>query len=217
MGPSLPDELTGFLDTYAYPAAIITAGDLTFENARFAALRTAHAPLLRTLLAAIDAAAPRIETPLSAAPAFPLAWTLTRQRVTRRGLSVVRTVLLAQNEPTDTEGFAGTDGSTGTEGPTGADRLASADGLVGTEEHASPSLGAARIPRASGPDRSWEADGRFRAIATGGGELGDLIRAHDWQHTPLGPISTWCGNLVSALVCLSSIPSCTDVLTLARA
>jgi hypothetical protein len=208
MGPPLPDELTAFLDAYAYPAAIVIAGDFTFENARFAALRTAHgAPLLRTLLASADAAAPRVATPLSGAPAPPLAWTLTRQRVAQRGLSVVRTVLLAQDAP------AGAEESVGTEGPTDIDRIADGErpaggeGPVDVERRAGAPVAAAPIPRAPGPDRSWEADIRFKAIATGGGDLGDLIRAHDWQHTPLGPIGSWCDNLVSAVVRQSPVPS----------
>jgi hypothetical protein len=177
MGPPLSDELSVFLNAYAYPAAILIAGDLTFENASFAALRTAHAPLFHALLAAAQAAALRAETPLSAAPATSLAWTLTHQHVTHRGSSVIRTVLLAQDAP------------------------------AGAEGRAAASLAATTIPRAPGPDRSWEADARFKAIATGGGELGDLIRAYDWQHTSLGPISTWCANLVSSLVRLSSAQS----------
>jgi hypothetical protein len=174
MGPSLPDELSAFLDAYAYPAAIITAGDLTFENARFAALRTEHAPLLHALLAAADAAAPRIETPLASAATPLLAWTLTHQRVAQRGLSVVRTVLLALDTP------------------------------AGAQGHSGAPLTTAPVARAPGPDRSWRAHDRYKAIATGGGELGDLIRAYDWQHTSLGPISSWCANLVSAVVSPSS-------------
>jgi hypothetical protein len=206
MGPPLPNELSSFLDAYAYPAAIVTAGDLTFENARFAALRIAHAPLLRTLLAAADAAAPRAETPLASAFAPPLAWILTHQRVAERGLSVVRTVLLTQHAPTEAEESASTEGSTSTEGPTGA------------EGHTRAPLAAAPIPRTLSPDRSWQGDGRFKAIATSGGELGDLIRAYDWQHTSLGPINTWCANLVSAVVRRRRLqPVCVEVLTSTRA
>lgn len=32
-----------------------------------------------------------------------------------------------------------------------------------------------------------------------GGELGEMIRLHDWAATPLGPISSWPGNLLSIL------------------
>lgn len=33
----------------------------------------------------------------------------------------------------------------------------------------------------------------------GGGELGEMIRAHDWASNPLGPISTWPRDLLSIL------------------
>jgi DNA-binding NarL/FixJ family response regulator len=33
----------------------------------------------------------------------------------------------------------------------------------------------------------------------GGGELGDLIRVHDWSKTPLGPIETWPQSLKTSI------------------
>ena len=56
-------------------------------------------------------------------------------------------------------------------------------------------------------------DGAARASApdflTGGGEMGALVRAHDWSATPLGAPDTWPQSLRSSLsVCLnSSTPS----------
>ncbi|HZI15426.1 MAG TPA: hypothetical protein VE153_33950, partial [Myxococcus sp.] len=39
----------------------------------------------------------------------------------------------------------------------------------------------------------------------GGGELGELVRAHDWSRTELGPIETWPRSLLTAVdVCLNS-------------
>lgn len=47
------------------------------------------------------------------------------------------------------------------------------------------------------------------AFLAGGGELGRLIRAHDWENTPLGHPETWPQSLRSALsICLhSSFPT----------
>ena len=39
----------------------------------------------------------------------------------------------------------------------------------------------------------------LRAFLSGGGEMGALIRAHDWASTPLGPIHDWPQSLRSAL------------------
>jgi PAS domain S-box-containing protein len=39
----------------------------------------------------------------------------------------------------------------------------------------------------------------------GGGEMGELMRSHDWSQTPLGAVETWSQSLRSALsICLSS-------------
>src|SRR6516162_9209481 len=37
------------------------------------------------------------------------------------------------------------------------------------------------------------------AFLDGGGELGGLIRAHDWTATPLGPASDWAQSLKTAV------------------
>ena len=43
------------------------------------------------------------------------------------------------------------------------------------------------------------------AFLTGGGEMGALMRAHDWSATPLGPIDTWPQSLRLALgICLNA-------------
>lgn len=49
----------------------------------------------------------------------------------------------------------------------------------------------------------------LKSFLAGGGEMGDRIRAHDWESTPLGPIGSWPQSLRSALsICLrSEIPS----------
>lgn len=45
----------------------------------------------------------------------------------------------------------------------------------------------------------------FQAFLTGGGEMGDRIRAHDWTATPLGPPDGWPAPLrVSLGLCLQS-------------
>jgi PAS domain S-box-containing protein len=45
----------------------------------------------------------------------------------------------------------------------------------------------------------------LRAFLAGGGEIGELIRAHDWPATPLGDIRQWPQSLRSALsICLRS-------------
>src|SRR5687768_717670 len=40
---------------------------------------------------------------------------------------------------------------------------------------------------------------RGGAALRGGGEMGALIRAHDWAGTALGPVETWPQSLLSAL------------------
>jgi signal transduction histidine kinase len=42
-------------------------------------------------------------------------------------------------------------------------------------------------------------------LVVGGGEMGALVRAHDWSRTELGPIETWPQSLLTAVdVCLNS-------------
>lgn len=49
----------------------------------------------------------------------------------------------------------------------------------------------------------------LRAFLTGGGEMGALIRAHDWDDSPLGPIHDWPQSLRSSLgICLRSSSAC---------
>lgn len=52
-------------------------------------------------------------------------------------------------------------------------------------------------------------DADHSTFLAGGGELGRLIRAHDWENTPLGPPGSWPQSLRSALsICLhSSFPT----------
>ncbi|MEW9838295.1 PAS domain-containing sensor histidine kinase [Mesorhizobium marinum] len=48
-------------------------------------------------------------------------------------------------------------------------------------------------------------DGGRTHFVEGGGELGRLIRNHDWKKTPLGPLANWPQSLKSALsICLHS-------------
>jgi PAS domain S-box-containing protein len=45
----------------------------------------------------------------------------------------------------------------------------------------------------------------LKSFLAGGGEMGDRIRAHHWEATPLGPIGSWPQSLRSALsICLRS-------------
>jgi hypothetical protein len=60
-------------------------------------------------------------------------------------------------------------------------------------------LTSAAIPRAPTPDRAWLLDARFAAIASGGGEMGELIRTLDWSYTALGPVPSWCPTLLSTV------------------
>jgi len=42
-------------------------------------------------------------------------------------------------------------------------------------------------------------------LMSGGGEMGELMRAHDWANTPFGPVSQWPQSLRTALrICLDS-------------
>jgi hypothetical protein len=51
----------------------------------------------------------------------------------------------------------------------------------------------------------------LRAFLEGGGEMGALLRNHDWSATALGPIHSWPQSLRSALsICLRS-PSATAI------
>jgi hypothetical protein len=48
-------------------------------------------------------------------------------------------------------------------------------------------------------------EGDAAGLVVGGGELGALIRAHDWSRTELGPIASWPQSLLTAVdVCLNS-------------
>jgi PAS domain S-box-containing protein len=49
------------------------------------------------------------------------------------------------------------------------------------------------------------------AAMAGGGEMGELIRAHDWASTGLGPVETWPQSLLSALSILLSAQSPTFI------
>ena len=55
----------------------------------------------------------------------------------------------------------------------------------------SDSLEAESLQRRHRPEESDESFGLF----SGGGELGELMRAKDWSKTPLGPVSNWPQNL----------------------
>ena len=51
----------------------------------------------------------------------------------------------------------------------------------------------------NGPGRDAE------RLLAGGGEMGALVRAHDWSRTELGPLETWPQSLLTAVdVCLNS-------------
>jgi signal transduction histidine kinase len=49
------------------------------------------------------------------------------------------------------------------------------------------------------------------AAMAGGGEMGELIRCHDWASTALGPVETWPQSLLSALSILLSAQSPTFI------
>ncbi len=42
-------------------------------------------------------------------------------------------------------------------------------------------------------------------IFNGGGEMGRLMREHNWEATPLGPVADWPRSLLTAVsICLAS-------------
>ncbi len=47
--------------------------------------------------------------------------------------------------------------------------------------------------------RPSETDRHFGAVFAGGGELGALMRTHDWGSTPLGPVQKWPQSLKTAV------------------
>jgi signal transduction histidine kinase/CheY-like chemotaxis protein len=48
------------------------------------------------------------------------------------------------------------------------------------------------------PERTLYAD-RIAAVLAGGGEMGALMRAHDWSRSPLGPVERWPQSLRTVL------------------
>ncbi|MEH2178399.1 YlcI/YnfO family protein [Nostoc sp.] len=52
----------------------------------------------------------------------------------------------------------------------------------------------------------WAADHKARAenLFVGGGEIGTLLRSHDWSQTPLGAVETWSDSLKTAVQILLS-------------
>lgn len=51
----------------------------------------------------------------------------------------------------------------------------------------------------SGETGDWRSQHRFSRIATGGGEMGERVRNHDWSQTELGPLESWSQALVDLI------------------
>ena len=71
-----------------------------------------------------------------------------------------------------------------------------------------PSVGAAHTPgggsRGRSPDMP-DAINEVPAFLSGGGEMGALMRSHDWSATPFGPIESWPQSLRAMVgACLNS-------------
>ena len=75
------------------------------------------------------------------------------------------------------------------------------------QEHVIALEGAAALQHSAPP---WEHEAQHtagtgatvsvpEAYLTGGGEMGQRIRAHNWSATPLGPVATWPQSLKSAV------------------
>ncbi|CUS35032.1 hypothetical protein COMA2_20049 [Candidatus Nitrospira nitrificans] len=57
----------------------------------------------------------------------------------------------------------------------------------------------------SDQERSRHRGNQSECWLIGGGEMGDLVRAKDWSHTPLGPIESWPQSLRTTVsLCLAS-------------
>ena len=56
-----------------------------------------------------------------------------------------------------------------------------------------------------GEYKDWRKIPRLVRALSGGGECGEIIRTKDWTKTPLGPISSWPGELIGAI---SQLLSC---------
>jgi PAS domain S-box-containing protein len=65
-----------------------------------------------------------------------------------------------------------------------------------------------RIEGSGGAEGSASSSGEARSFLAGGGELGALVAAHDWESTSLGPIEAWPQSLKTSvgLILRSPVP-----------
>jgi hypothetical protein len=203
------DSLSAFLTAYDPAGAILFDGSdvPAQENGGFGALRRRHPHLVSSLRSASGEGRKRTTTVLDGRS---VRWTVTRQP--SADSSTYRVIVLAQDTGDDhrpwTEFEVDEDAQSSMGSTTTIRRLASSHGsndgsvsvmsaplnvLSHCAECLPPSAGALMpsIPRAPNTDRSWMSDPRCAALVSGGGEMGNLLRAVDWAHTPLGPVTSW--------------------------
>jgi hypothetical protein len=161
------NELTAFLDVYVRPAAILNvSARVLYQNSPFERLHRTHGPALLSLLgAAVEGQRDATETFLPATrsadasgagwidDSLSVEWVLTYQRV---GDGPRRVIVLAKEHPRLVP------------------RVRPLDLSFDVESSSS-------IPRALSGHRAWLSDPRFKGLATGGGEMGDHLRALDWS------------------------------------
>jgi hypothetical protein len=209
-GSRVPDTLAVFLAAYDLAGAVLADGAdaPAHENSAFASLRRRYPRVLHALRAAAGEGRKRTTTGHDERV---LRWTITRQPAAD-ATGACHFVVLAQDagdwpssDPEEEEDGQSSKGSTAT-----AHRFtsshASIDGKTPSPPHTltgpsdyftafpfppTPHEFTPAIPRTLDPDRSWMSDPRCAALVSGGGEMGDLLRAVDWAHTPLGPVTSW--------------------------
>jgi hypothetical protein len=227
LGIDLHDTLSIFLAAYESPAAVLDVSrDVPVqENGPFLALRqrSTDSDLITTLRTGLETGRRRLVTKIGGRT---LQWTVTTHPKAA-GFNSRRAILLAQDVIGDDEGPKGCDRCNPAGRPNFRPSTPSTPVLRAQDSHlassSSPPLSSSSIPSPfpsdryhshdtspSSSPRSWLEEPRFRALATGKGVLGEVVRDFDWSTTSLGPIPTWPAELayMFGTILHSQLPSC---------
>jgi hypothetical protein len=213
---SVPDSLATFLVAYGPAGAILVEGQEfpAQENGPFGSVRRRHPKLVHTLRTASSEGRKRATTVHDGRV---LRWTITREP-TPDG-DAQRVIVLAQDSgddqasPSDLGDADDGQSSNGTarrRGPSSSGTPDSASMRTFPSPPPSdylttisPSIAhgdvAPLIPRAPAPNQSWMSNPRYAALVTAGGEIGEIVRSMDWNHTPFGPVESWGVTFVMML------------------
>jgi hypothetical protein len=221
------DTLSVFLAAYESPAAVLDVSrDIPVqENGPFLALRqhSTDSDLMTTLRTGLATGRRRLVTKIGGRT---LQWTVTTHPKAAE-LNSRRAILLAQDVICDDEGPEGCDRCNAVGNPKSPPSTPSTPVLRAQDSHlgspSSPPLPSSSIPSPLPSDQchnhdtppsssplSWLEEPRFRALATGKGVLGEVVRGVDWSTTSLGPLHAWPAELVYMFgtILHSQLPSC---------